>query len=135
MNQFAALRTVAGSFMVDTCTIADASSIVFDPELGYETDTAGAAIYSGKCRIRPASGPAVVMAGEATRSFGYFDVWVPYDTTGVERDHLLTITASEDPHLLDRQFVVTNVEGGSDGAHRKLQVQDTLTVTPEEVGS
>lgn len=130
MTMFSALRPMAEQFMVDRCTINEASDITFDPDEGVESDTAGDEVYAGKCRIRPASGPSTVEAGEGTRSFGYFDVWLPWDTTGVELDHVLTITTSDDPYLVDRTFTVVNVEGGSDGAHRKLQVQDTLTITP-----
>lgn len=121
--------------MVDRCTINGASSIDFDPEEGVESDTAGAEVYAGKCRIRPSSGPSTVEVGEGTRSFGYFDVWLPWNTVGVELDHVLTITSSEDAYLVGRSFVIVDVEGGSDAPHRKLQVQDTLTVTPQEVGS
>jgi hypothetical protein len=135
VNQFAALRTVASSFMVDTCTIATPSTTEFDD--GSYTDTPGEAVYSGRCRIRPIGSDQVVQAGEAPVSLRLFDVWLPYDTVGVEKDHLLTVTVSDDPYMVGRVFRVTDVQGGSDGAHRKLQVEDTLTVTAEieEAGS
>jgi hypothetical protein len=134
VNQFAALRTVANSFMVDTCRITDDVAPVFDPDEGY-TDETGATFYTGPCRVRPAGGPRVVNVGEDVFSLRMFDVWLPWDTTGVELDHLLTVTTSDDPYLVGRVLRVVDVQGGSDSAHRKLLCEDTLTVTGEEVGS
>lgn len=129
MNQFTALRTVAQSFMTDDCVISTASTITFDSDAGVESETDGTVVYAGVCRVRPSSGPQVVEAGEAPRSLRLYDVWLPYDTTGVELDHVLTVTDSDDPYMIGREFRITDVQGGSDGAYRKLLVEDTLTVT------
>lgn len=137
MNRFAALRSMAEQFMTDQCTISESSSIEYLENLGHEVDTPGTVVYAGKCRIRPASGPVVLEVGEGVRSEHRYWVWLPYDVVTVNRNHVVTITVSDDPYLIDRTFVVRDIEGGSEGPHRKLEVEDTLSVSDEveEVGS
>lgn len=137
MTEFAALRTTVARFLVDSCTIASPADPEFDDDLGYETVGVGAAVYSGVCRIRPTGGQERVhLAGEALVTLRTFDLTLPWDTTGVKVGQRATITSSEDPHMIDRVFRVVDVQGGSDGAYRRLIVEDTLDVDEGgEVGS
>jgi hypothetical protein len=132
MNRFAGLRTMVDRFLVDTCTITDDVAEEFDPDSGTYPDPGdGAEVYSGRCRVAPAGGDRVVDAGDGPRSLRTFNVTIPWDATGVEINHLVTIGTSADPHLEGRIMRVVDVQGGSDNPHRRLVCEDTLTVTSE----
>lgn len=138
MNRFAALRTMVEGFLVDECIVREPGIPVFDPDDGYDSVASGATVYEGRCRLRPTGGERIVMAGEAQVTLRMFDLTVPWDATGFKVNQLVTITSSNDPHLLDRVYNVRDVQGGSDTAYRRLVVEDTLSVdegTIEEVGS
>lgn len=128
MNRFAALRTMVDGFLVDTCTINEPSDVAFDPEEGTYTDMIGDEVYSGSCWVRPTGGDRVVDVGEGVQSLRLFNVTLPWDTTGVTLNHLVTVNTSDDPHLIGRVLRVVDVQGGSDTAYRRLVCEDTLTV-------
>lgn len=127
MNQFAALRSVAEGFMADTCVITTSPAVTFNATTGVESNTAGSSVYAGKCRVRPSAFPQLANAGEGVQTQRLYDVWLPYDIVDVDLDHIVTVTASDDPYLVGRDLRVTDVQGGSDGPYRKLQAQDTLS--------
>lgn len=122
---------MVGSFLVDSCTINEPSDIAFDETLGTDTETAGAEVYSGACQVRPVGGDLVVGAGEGEVSLGDFIVRLPWDTTGIETDQLVTVNASSDPYLTGRRLRVKRVLGGTDSASRNLLCEDPQTVTEE----
>lgn len=123
----AALRTMVSRFLTDTCTIRQSGTVAFDADAGEDTETTGATVYTGCCRVRPTGGDRLAVIGDAPRYLRLFDVTIPWDTVGVTVDDVVTITASNDPHMVDRVLRVTDVLGGSDTAHRRLICQDTLT--------
>lgn len=127
---FTGLRSMVDRFLTDTCVISTPVEPVYDPDTGDYPDVTGTIVYDGKCRVRPSAGPRVVNAGEDTVSLHTYDVWLPWDTTGVEIDQLVTVT-SDDPHLTTRVLRVIDVQGGSETPHRKLVCEDTLTVSEE----
>lgn len=132
------LRTLVARFLVDTCTITTRGGVAFDADEGIDVETAGTTVYAGVCRIRPAGGDQTVIVGESPVPYRTHDVWLPWDTTGVEVNHLLTLDTCDDPHMVDRTFTVTDVQGGSSGPHRKLGVVERLTADEapdEEEGS
>lgn len=134
MNRFGALRTVVAVFLTDDCTINAPSAVNYDPDTLTYTDTAGDEVYSGSCRIRPASGPSDAEAGESVRTLHGYDGWLPH-TADVERDQILTVTDSDDPYLVGRAFRIVDVQGGSEGAHRKLRLEDVVAISTPEAGS
>lgn len=72
-----------------------------------------ATVYEGPCLARPAASATrtVESAGGAVELHA-FEVKVPVDgpTTPVERGHVVKITASRDPQMVGRYFVVRAVE-------------------------
>lgn len=138
MNRFAALRSTVDRFLVDSCVIREnVPAPVFDDDSGTYSDTTGDVVYSGRCWIRASMFQRDAEAGESLVSTRMYDVTLPWDTVGVNRDHLLTVTESDDPHLVGRVLRVSDLKGGSNNPHRRLVCEDTLTVTveEEEVGS
>lgn len=134
---FSALRSMVGRFLTDSCTITTATTVEFDPDLGYDVDTPGDTVYSGVCWVRPTGGERVVEAGEGPVALRLFDVTLPWSTTGIEVDQLVTVTACVDPHLIGRVLRVVDVQGGSQTPHRRLVCEDTLnrSSVEEEGGS
>lgn len=128
MNRFESLRTMVDRFLVDTCTIREPGAVTFDPELGYDTTTAGDEVYAGVGRLRPTGGERVVIAGDAPITLHLYDLTVPYDTVGLKVNQLATIDTSDDPMLEGRIYRIVDVQGGSDGAYRRLIVEDTVDV-------
>lgn len=128
MNRFSALRTMVGSFLVDTCTINEPPDTEFDPDEGTYADTIGDEVYFGRCWVRPTGGQRVVDVGEGAQSLRTFDVTLPWDTTGITINQLVTVNSSDDPHMIGRVLRVVDVQGGSDTAYRRLVCEDTLTV-------
>jgi hypothetical protein len=125
MSQFAALRSTVSMFLVDRCMITADAPPVFDPGTGEYTHPTGATVYTGPCRVTPTRGERVVVAGETTVTLRLFDVTLPWDTTGVEVHHLVTVTQSGDPHLTNRQLRVVDVQGMSEAAYRRLVCEET----------
>lgn len=133
-NRFAPLRAMVALFLTDTCTIAEPGAIFFDEDAGHDDIEPGAELYAGACRLSPA-GNREVDAGDTVVPLRMFNVFLPWDTVGVEVDQVVTITASTDPHLIDRQLRVVDVQGMTDGAYRQLLCEDAVDVTQPEVGS
>jgi hypothetical protein len=132
------LRSMVDGWLNDECVIHSPSAPVFDLGVGIDTVGEGAQVYAGKCRLRPTGGARVVIAGDAPMTLRLFDLTLPWDTEGVLVDQLVTLTASNDPYVMDRVYRVVDVQGGSDSVYRRLVVEDTLTIddgVAEEVGS
>lgn len=125
-------RSRVTAWLTDTCTITGPASIDYDEEAGHDVDDAGQAVYTGDCRITPASAVDYVNAGEAPIPLRLYNLFLPWDTVGIEVDQLVTITASTDLYLVERIFRVVDVEGMTDGVYRRLLCQDTLDVAQPE---
>lgn len=102
------LRAQAESMMVDTCLIADPNvEAAWDAENGVWSTPEGAALYSGKCRIRQPSAGTAAEAGEAAFAISDRIVSIPLSgegySEGVDRIPVgasVTITsATGDPFL------------------------------------
>lgn len=120
-----ALREVVARWLTDTCTIGRTTTVEFDPDTFQDVPTAGTAVYDGPCRVRPLAAEQVVV-GDANVPIRTHNVWLPWGTVGVKAGHVLTVTDSDDPYLVDRAFTVTAVEGGTGTAYRKLGVVEQL---------
>lgn len=131
-----ALRTMVAGFLTDTCTITTPGpGPVFDPDAGTYTDAAGDTVYTGACRLI-AGGSRTSDVGDAQVPFGSYDVRLPWETTGVEVDQILTVTASTDPMLVGQALRVTSVHAGTDNAYRRVICEQAGAVaTFDEEGS
>ena len=117
-------QQVALSLMTDTCQIY---------RLDYDHPTAGAGgkdayartdLYTGQCRIRPASEARVsgspTTAGDSAIVVESFMISVPLSVTAVEAHDLLQVTASADPRLAGRIFKLVGMVAGSQVTARRM---------------
>jgi hypothetical protein len=122
-------QRLAEVLMTDTCTVTRPSGEqVFDEDTGEYTQGT-TTLYTGKCRVRPMpnSSDRQVEAGDAAVEIWPFTVSLPMTATGIKASDKVTITASDDPGLVDRVLVVRSVAFGSQITARRLgcDVQET----------
>lgn len=126
-EQLASMRATVDSTLTDTCTIGELGATTFDPDTGTYAEGAETAVYSGACRIGMTQGSdRVVEVGGEPVSLRTYNVRLPWDTEGIEVDHVLTVTASNDPHLQGRRMRVIDVRGMTDPLSRSTTVEDFL---------
>lgn len=115
----AAGRGAAERLMQDTCTIRRVVSESTDPGSGVVTPTYST-VYSGKCRVQQAGAASRVEAGQASLLMLPFQVQVPMSVTGVQAEDQVVITASLDPDLVGRVFVVKDLAHKTHATARRL---------------
>ena len=71
-------------------------------------------IYSGKARLSRVRGNVSMDIGEEVEYYSTLTVSIPLSAALVIIDDMVQITASPDPHVVTRQFRVTDTEGGGD---------------------
>lgn len=127
-SELGSMRETVAAHLPDTCTISTPGQPVLDKNTGTYTNPAGAPVYSGPCRVRPAGqrGDLVVQAGGEPVTFRTYDATIPWDAAGVEVDHILTLTTSADPSLVGRPLRVRDVQYGSWQLGRRLTLEDDL---------
>jgi hypothetical protein len=123
-SQLASMRATVESMLPDRCTIRQPGSTAFDA--GTYTSTTGAVVYEGPCRVHPQGrSDAVVQAGEEPVTQRTYDVTLPSSASGIEVDHVLTVTESADPDLVGRPLRVRDAKVASVHVQRRLVVEDT----------
>lgn len=71
-------------------------------------------VYAGQADIKPERMPRDVEAGETATAVGRYDVALPFATAGlVKVEDRITVSVSDDPHLINRPLWVTAVGLGS----------------------
>jgi hypothetical protein len=116
-------RRFIESLMTSTCTIRARSTGdgTTDPDTGAYTPTAGATVYAGPCRVRPAGREAATSNAGGAEVFVFdYLVSIPFAETGVTEGHRLTITDSLDPALIGVQLEVQKVDRGEHITARRL---------------
>lgn len=104
-------RQAAEALMVDECTIGPSSSRSFNVTTrDYDDDAAAGAVYTGKCKVqRPGRATDAEIGGDELGRAD-LEVHVPTGTTGIERGHMVMVTAAAvDGGLVGRRFRVLNV--------------------------
>lgn len=119
------MRATVDSTLTDTITIADRAAPSFNTGTGTYDATTDAPVYSGPCRvgIAAALGSDAEAGGEAFRLLVY-KIRLPWDTEGITVGQVATITASNDPHLVDRELRVTDVRGMTDPLSRWIMAEE-----------
>lgn len=120
----------AESMMVSTCDITrDAGSYdddTFSQATGQYSQPVGdtTTLYSGKCMIASLASFNTQAEGESDPEISLYDVFIPIDSTAVEKWDLVTITASpNDPNLVGAQFYVLSGEYEQFGVMRRIRAQ------------
>lgn len=112
--------------MTSTCTIREPGGEPVTDEHGAVTYPDGPVVYSGKCRVKPAStwGRTAEAGGEQVAPSS-FVVSVPFAVSSVERGHRVTVDASPDVWLLGRRFEVRFApEAGDHVTARRLVCEE-----------
>lgn len=123
----AAGRQAHLALMVDRCTISrPATSSSWDPVTDTYVDRPATVVYTGACRVAPASrasGDGTEGAREVTTS--RYEVALPHDGTAeIVIGDLLTVTESTDPWLVGRPLLVAAVGLGSTRTAHWVSVED-----------
>lgn len=118
-------QAFAEAGMVDTCTIRRRTGETTDPQTGEITPTWSPLLYDGKCRFQHRDGRAEQAdAGEAYVLLQRTEVQLPVAAIGIDVGDEITCTASRDPDLVGRAFLVHDLAYRSDATTRRLQVQE-----------
>ena len=127
------LRAEAEGRMTSTCTIREPGTLSqLDQNTGLMVEVPGAIVYSGKCRIKPASTwGRTAEAGEREVTPSTFTFSIPFDAPGsadVRRKHLVTVSTSRDSALINRVFEVRfTPDMGDDITARRLLCEEVPT--------
>lgn len=113
--------------MQDTCTVTrgGAGEPTFDPATRLHADPAASPVYTGKCRVKPPTTQVSrVEAGDVLVAAQWFTVSVPASVTGLKRDDVVRVTASQDPGLVNRRLRVVQVDAGTHVTARRLTCEE-----------
>lgn len=117
-------QTAAELGMVDACTIRRNSGSVLDDFSGTTTET-WSSVYAGKCRVQ--QGIAQAAEGETGEDYLLhlrLVVQLPMATTGLKVGDEVTISASQDPDLVGRVFLVRDLFHKTDATARRVGVTE-----------
>jgi hypothetical protein len=108
--------------MVDTCTIRRRTGETTDPDSGVITPSYASPLYAGKCRVQQ----SVAQASQEDSGEDYLlllrlEVQLPMSVVGLEVSDEITITASQDPDLVNRAFLIRDLFHKTDATSRRVQ--------------
>lgn len=117
-------RAAAQAGMADTCTIRRRAGETTDENSGVVTPTWDA-LYAGKCRVQQAIAQAAQHdVGEDYLLQMRLEVQLPMAVTGLAVGDEVTITASQDPDLVGRVFLVRDLFHKTDASSRRVGVTE-----------
>jgi hypothetical protein len=113
-------QAAAEAGMVDACTIGRPGTPVLDDFSGTSTP-ARTALYAGKCRVQQ----GIAQADEQDTGEDYqlrlrLVVQLPVSVTGLEVGDEITMTASRDPDLVGRVFLIRDLMHKTDETARRV---------------
>lgn len=119
-------QAAAEAGMVDACTIRRVTAVATDPDTGADTPTyLNPDPYVGKCRLQQGIAQAAEQdVGEDFTLQLRLVLQVPVAVTGIEINDEVTITASRDPDLVGRAFVVRDLFHKTDATARRIGVTE-----------
>jgi hypothetical protein len=122
------MRAQAESMMTDSCVITRASGDpVFNATTGkYDTPTPDT-IYTGKCRIRTRSQflrDRAADGGEHQVLIWSYIVSVPLTVTDIRVDDVVTVTASTDPALVERELKARITNLATNSTARRIDCEE-----------
>ena len=103
------LRRQALSVMRDVAEVRAAGESVFDPATGTNTSVPTVVLTSVARLRQPSLSETNALFGGEDVTKTRFMVSMPHDVAGVELEHTIVFTESDDPSALDREFRVVAV--------------------------
>lgn len=117
-------RLAAERGMVDECTINRGGVSTFNPDTGAYDPGAGAAVYSGKCRLQSGrTQSANPEAGGAVFTVERLELQVPFGTAFMVGDIATYTTAPLNPALVGNKYRVTGLGEKTHGTSQRLAVE------------
>lgn len=114
-------QLAAAAGMTDTCTIRRVTGQTVDDLSGTIVDTY-TDLYAGKCRIQQHQAQAARRdVGEADLLLLALEVQLPTSLVGLEVSDQITVTASGDPDLVGRVFLVRDLAHKTEATARRVQ--------------
>lgn len=120
------LRIAAQSMMIDEGTIKrpGTGTGTLDPVTGDWTPAAGTTIYTGRCRVRrPDAQQQQVVFGDISTTISRFVVNLPSNAPLVAVGDVFTLTATDDPEILNVAMRVVSVVAKSVLMYRQLGLE------------
>lgn len=131
---FAALRSMDALFLTDACTITTpGAGPRFDPELEVTVDEVGVEVYVGRCLVMSGGGRNADV-GDASVPIGAYDIRLPWDTTGIEVDQVVTIDESSHPFLEGLVMRITEIRASTEGGDLRLICDSPTSAAQFEEG-
>lgn len=110
--------------MVDACTIRRRGPVFTSPDTGVPSP-AYSTLYTGQCRVQQTRGRAQPHnVGQDYQLLQRVEVQVPLSVTGLKVTDEVTITASRDPDLVGRVFLVKELAHKTDASSRRVEVTE-----------
>lgn len=112
--------------MVDTCTIRRPTGSTVDEFSGTSTTIyLDPDPYDGKCRVQQAQAQAAAEdVGQDFVLMLRLELQVPMSVTGLAVRDEVTITASRDPDLVGRTFLIRDLAHKTDASARRVQLTE-----------
>ena len=125
-------RPTATCTMTATCTITrESGDGTTDPDTGTWTPDAPTTIYTGPCRVTPATADErLLVVGERAITSRRYAVAVRYDTAEVKIGDVITITTAVDAGLVGMGLRVLDVMYASEQWERVLSAEEILKEGP-----
>lgn len=121
-------QAAAEAGMADACVIRRRTGETTDLDLGSVTPTyLSPNPYAGKCRIQmgaQGAGSQQRDVGEDTQVLLPLELQLPMSVTGLQVDDEVTVTASTDPDLVGRTFLIRGLAHKSEASARRVQVTE-----------
>lgn len=120
-------RAAAEAGMVDTCQIRRVTAQTTDDLTGEVDKTyADPDPYTGKCRVQQTRLPSSAdhEAGQDTIVLLTLEVQLPMAVTGLQLGDEITVTASQDPDLVGRTFLVRALAHKTEATARRVQCRE-----------
>lgn len=129
-EELEALRYTSGLAMPDTCTVKRLDypgTADLDAETLLYTPSTPTTVYTGKCRIRPASTRSDAQRRDDTPvTADQYMLTVPYNEGPFAVGDIAQVTVSDDPHITTRSWRVTSVPAGSWQIDQRLVIEEVI---------
>lgn len=110
--------------MVDTCTIRRRTGEATDPNSGVITPTLSD-VYTGKCRLRQKDAQGQQHdVGEDYVLLLRIELQLPVTVVGLQVGDEVAITASRDPDLIGRAFLIRDLAHQTDSSSRRVTLTE-----------
>ncbi len=125
-DEIAGMRTTSEAAMPATCAVTRRGGThTLNTTTGLLETPAATAVWSGVCRVRPASTQGLdTLVGELHETFGRYVVTLPYDADGIEVDDFLEVSAGTDDELIGRPLRIIDVGWSEWRLDRRVVAED-----------